>query len=206
MSRKKKRDRQPKRRTRNGSRGGTRTGGGWRPGTGKLSDALVEVALPILSRPDMPEDPDAFRTVLLMVGVAWNSVRAADPAEERQMLRALAEGLTSGFDFPPAEAAEMVHLLAGRARELYPDDRRWVVDVQVEEREDELRIRALSVIVEPPAPPAAGDQERPGPERGLLSRAWSWLSSAPARSGTAAARGGTSKGRLRSGYSDHLTP
>lgn len=142
--------------------------------TVKLSDALMDVARPILSHPLIPEDPDALRAVLLTAGVAWNAARAKDPEREREMLGRLAEGMTSRLGFPPDAASEMVRILERRVRKLYPDDPRWVADVQVEEREDEFRIQALSMM-EPPATPRAPEAPEPEAKPGPGSKVRGWL-------------------------------
>jgi hypothetical protein len=143
----------------------------------KLSDALVDVARPILEHPATPEDPETFRAVLLLAGAAWNAVR--DPGADREPLLRSAGALAEHLGRPRESAAEIVRLLERRARERYPRDPRQVVDVRIRDGGEELRIRVMSMMGVPragPAPHAAESTVEARP--GLTSRIRSWLSGA----------------------------
>ena len=111
----------------------------------KMSDALEQVARPLLD--DMPEGLglNGTRNALLLAAAGWNAAVTHSPDEAELALQDLARL----FAKDSAQLAELtlpfLRMLAERKRQLFPHDDRLVMDVNVEDRGSHFYITAASV-------------------------------------------------------------
>ncbi len=97
---------------------------------GKISDALVDVAKPLLAR--QSSDLETWEKIMKLTMLAWNAV-ATEEETGAPMLSKLSGMLSEKTGLPERVCAEMVVPLAVRKITQYPNDRRIVMDVQVTE-------------------------------------------------------------------------
>ncbi|HYH95358.1 hypothetical protein [Hyalangium sp.] len=111
----------------------------------KMSDALEQVARPLLD--DMPEGLglNGTRSALLLAAASWNAAVTHSPEETESALQELARM----FAKDSAQLGELtlpfLRLMAERKRQLFPHDDRLVMDVNVEDRGNHFYITAASV-------------------------------------------------------------
>jgi hypothetical protein len=102
-------------------------------GLRKMSEVLVDVAEPLLRGLDLAADPANYEVALLLGAALWNASVPGSPlgaAAEKQ--KVLAEIRKRS---PAADSDEVEHLcgeVMERARDLYPDEVRLIVGVQVD--------------------------------------------------------------------------
>jgi len=103
------------------------------PGLRKMAEVLVDVAEPLVRDLDLAADPANYEAALLLGAALWNASVPGSPvggAAEKQ--KVLAEIWKRS---PAADAAEVERLcdeVMERARDLYPDEVRIIVGVQVD--------------------------------------------------------------------------
>jgi hypothetical protein len=107
------------------------------PGLKKMSEVLVDVAEPLLRGLDLVADPANYEAALLMGAALWNvSAPGCPVGSAAQQQKVLAEIRRRS---PAADAAEVDRRcdeVMARARELYPDEVRAIVGVQVSLKTD----------------------------------------------------------------------
>lgn len=116
-----------------------------RPGELKMSEALEQVARPLLN--DLPEGSgiDGVRFVMLLAMAGWNVAVARSPEEADKDLQQLSRKFAKSTPESPELTLPFLRMLAQRKRQLFPQDDRLVVDVSVEDRGDHFHIIATSV-------------------------------------------------------------
>jgi hypothetical protein len=116
-----------------------------RPGELKMSDALEQVARPLLD--GLPEGSGlkGVRTVMLLAMASWNVSVLRSPEQTDQDLQQLSHRFAQGSREFPEITLPLLRLLAERKRLLFPDDDRVVMDVEVEDRGDHFYIVAASM-------------------------------------------------------------
>ena len=111
----------------------------------KLSDALEQVARPLLD--DLPEGLglSGTRNVLLLAAAGWNAAVIHSPEETESALQELARMFAKDSAQLGALTLPFLRLVAERKRQLFPHDDRLVMDVNVEDRGDHFYLTAASV-------------------------------------------------------------
>ncbi len=107
------------------------------PGSRKMSEVLVDVAEPLLRGMDAHADPANYEAALLLGAALWNVSATDSPvggAAERQMVLTEIRKRSSAAGTPEVE--HLCDEVMRRARALYPDEVRIIVDVQVDWRSD----------------------------------------------------------------------
>jgi len=105
--------------------------------TGKLSEQLASVAEPWTNRLDQVPGPNETALIYGVAGQIWNASRLETQAERVAGLEKILELLVPALpQLPPDALRELVEEMHDRARRLYPDDRRRVADIEVEDRGD----------------------------------------------------------------------
>lgn len=108
------------------------------PGLKKMSEVLVDVAEPLLRGLDLAADPANYEAALLMGAALWNvSAPGCPVGSAAQKEKVLAEIRRRS---PAADAAEVDRRcdeVMARARDLYPDEVRAIVGVQVSLKTDD---------------------------------------------------------------------
>lgn len=111
----------------------------------KMSDALEQVARPLLDTMPRGVGLNATRNALLLAAAGWNAAVTHSPEETESALQELARL----FAKDSAQLGELtlpfLRLMAERKRQLFPHDDRLVMDVNVEDRGDRFYITAASV-------------------------------------------------------------
>ncbi|WP_224249985.1 hypothetical protein [Hyalangium gracile] len=111
----------------------------------KMSDALEQVARPLLE--NMPDELGLHgtRTAVLMAAASWNAAVTHSPEETEQALQELARLFAN--DSPTLEKLTLpfLRLLAERKRQLFPRDDRLIMEVNVEDRGDHFYLTASSM-------------------------------------------------------------
>jgi len=98
----------------------------------KMSQVLEEFAQPLLRVADSPEDT---KRALLLAMAAWNYSLLDDPAEPDALHSTLLAD-------PPTR--EVFDFLLARKQELYPDNRRIILDFQLIPNGTELQFNVIS--------------------------------------------------------------
>ena len=121
-------------------------------GLPKMSDTIIEFADPLLH--ELLEDennPVQVRNILLLASTFWNMTLAADERRAEsgeagvQALRAqLADQVVGLLDLPRAACEALVEDMERRKRDLFGDDRRFVMAIDAYSTEDGLRVIASS--------------------------------------------------------------
>ena len=115
-------------------------------GCAKISEMLLQLAEPWT---DGDSDLQEQRAVINAAALAWN-YRLSDPQKQRRMREQLA-GLFDGVHM-----LEMIDSLVARAEELFPDEDRHILKVEVEpDRKGDLAVRVISTL------PGAGELAQP---------------------------------------------
>jgi hypothetical protein len=111
----------------------------------KMSDALEQVARPVLD--DMPEELglNGIHTAVLLAAAGWNAAVVHSPEETEQALQELARLFAKDSPELGELTLPFLRMLAERKRQLFPRDDRLVMDVNVEDRGDHFYITAASV-------------------------------------------------------------
>ena len=104
---------------------------------GKISDALVDVAKPLLVQQSSDleiweTDLETWEKIMTLTMVAWNAVVTEEETGE-PMLSKLPGILAEKTGLPEQACAELIVPLAARKMAEYPNDRRFVMNVQVSE-------------------------------------------------------------------------
>ena len=116
------------------------------PGCAKISEMLKELAEPLL---DDESGIENKRAALNAAALAWN-YRLSDEPAQREMLHQIA-GMRDG-----PQMLEMFESLVVRACELFPDEDRLILKVEVEpDRKGGLSVRVVSTL------PEAGEPAHP---------------------------------------------
>jgi hypothetical protein len=111
------------------------------PASRKVSDALVTLIRPWLGGEESLEE---YRGAAQMGVIAWN-LSLLDPRKrKKQLARALKKVARSDA----AVFRQMLEEMLARKRELFPQDRRWIVGVEVTDRGDQFHIMAASTEME----------------------------------------------------------
>jgi len=99
------------------------------PGLTKISDALMEVAAPLLDSVDHVPSQQSVSAIVGIAATVWNagSLSSATP----DSVARAREAFEREFNGPPALVRSVFDLLLKRRHELYPDDRRVVTDYTV---------------------------------------------------------------------------
>ena len=103
------------------------------PGLRKMSEVLVDVAEPLLRGMDTDVDPSNYEAALLLGAALWNASVPGSPIggpAERQKVLAEIRKRSSVGGTPEVE--HLCDEVMRRARALYPDEMRMIVDVQVD--------------------------------------------------------------------------
>jgi hypothetical protein len=107
------------------------------PGLKKMSEVLVDVAEPLLRGLDLAADPANYEAALLLGAALWNvSAPGCPVGNAAQKQKVLAEIRRRS---PAADAAEVDRRcdeVMARAGEMYPDEVRAIVGVQVSLKTD----------------------------------------------------------------------
>jgi len=120
-------------------------------GLPKVSDELIEIAAPLLD--DLPPDARAaeWRPVLLLAASIWNMTLAADDRraeagdDAADALRAdLLDRLERALEWPRQKCESLVSEIEERKRTLFPDDDRFIMDLQTLDTEDGVHVRVAS--------------------------------------------------------------
>jgi len=116
------------------------------PGCRKLSEMLKELAEPLLHDVSGAEETRAMLTV---AALAWN-YRLSDEQTQRETIEQIA-GMRDG-----SQMLEMFELLVARACELFPDEDRLILKVEVDaDSKGDLSVRVVSTM------PDAGEPAHP---------------------------------------------
>jgi hypothetical protein len=107
----------------------------------RLSDALLDVMRPFVAWPPAARDLKPLKIMLELTVAVWNATLAPDEAAREAALDALAAELTIGA-LSPGEVRAFVGELAARKLELYPSDRRLVVESRVRLDGEKLLVTA----------------------------------------------------------------
>jgi hypothetical protein len=111
----------------------------------KMSDALEQVARPLLGDTPKGLGLNGTRNALLLAAASWNAAVTHSPEELEPALQELARR----FAKDSAQLGELtlpfLRLMAERKQRLFPHDDRLVMGVNVEDRGDHLYITAASV-------------------------------------------------------------
>ena len=124
-------------------------------GLPKMSDVLVAFAAPILDTLDDDASLDEYRGALRFASIIWNVLAMLDEEVRRSggvlvdrdkvaELTALLEQAVGGFD---EENLALLDALRERRRELFPDERRIVMDVGAELQGDRVHVMAASTFL-----------------------------------------------------------
>ncbi len=92
-----------------------------RPGSGKVSDALVDVAQPLLAQ--QPTTVETTTRILMLAQLVWNATIT------ESMLSKLPGMLAAEMGLSEETCTDMVVPLARRKVAWYPNDTRYIVDV-----------------------------------------------------------------------------
>lgn len=107
------------------------------PGLKKMSEVLVDVAEPLLRGLDLAADPANYEDALLMGAALWNvSAPGCPVGSAAQQRKVLAEIRRRSPAADAAEVGRRCEEVMARARELYPDEVRAIVGVQVSLKPD----------------------------------------------------------------------
>jgi hypothetical protein len=107
------------------------------PGLRKMSEVLVDVSEPLLRGLDAAADPANYHAALLLGAALWNASAPGSPVGGVAAKQKVLAGIRKRS--PATDAAEIERLcdeVMERARDLYPDEVRIIVDVQVDPRSD----------------------------------------------------------------------
>jgi hypothetical protein len=112
--------------------------------TTKMSVVLKKVAEPLLEvLPERRQRSDVL-TVMRLAMLAWDTSVMFAPEELDKALEKLSREVFRSDEAMREIALPLLQLLVARKRKLFPDDDRFVMDVEVREEEDEFRIVAVS--------------------------------------------------------------
>lgn len=102
----------------------------------KMSEALIAVARPMLDA-ESETDPtfEVRRKYLLLTMLVWNAVLLEEDRTQ-QVLSKAAQKLALETGSPEEVFTQLFALLAERKMALFPDDRRFIVDVKLNDLED----------------------------------------------------------------------
>ncbi len=117
----------------------------------RMSDALEQVARPFLD--SMPEGIglNGIRNAFLLVTAVWNAAVTHPPEETEPALQELARMFAKASPQLEERMLPFLRLMAERKRQLFPQDDRLVMDVNIEKQGDGFYITAASVRL-PPGP------------------------------------------------------
>lgn len=107
------------------------------PGLRKMSEVLVDVSEPLLRGLDAAADPGNYHAALLLGAALWNAGAPNSPVGGAEAKQKVLAGIRKRS--PVADAPEIERRcdeVMERARVLYPDEGRIIVDVRVEPRGD----------------------------------------------------------------------
>ncbi len=108
------------------------------PGSGRVSDALVDIAQPLLAQ--QPSTIEMTIRILTFAQLVWNATIAGSQLSKLPAMLATKTGLSEDV------CTDMVVPLARRKVARYLDDNRHIVGIEVEERKDgKLRVVAASM-------------------------------------------------------------
>jgi hypothetical protein len=111
----------------------------------KASAALIHLAEPLTSEAD---DTDAREKSLTLAMVAWNLSLLPESKRKEQMAGLLEKAAASEDDRLEASSflQPIIDALVSRKLQLYPLDRRFLVDLQVFETSDGYRVTVASAL------------------------------------------------------------
>ena len=107
----------------------------------RISDALLDVMKPFVAWPPSLRDLKPLGIMLELTVAVWNASLSADEAAREAALDELAAGLSIGA-LSPVEVRAFVGELSARKLELYPSDRRLVVESRVRADGEKLMVTA----------------------------------------------------------------
>ena len=121
----------------------------------KMSDVLVAFAAPILETLDEDASLDEYRGALRFASIIWNVLAMLDEEYRRgagvlvdqarvDELTSLLEEAVGGFD---DENLALVEMLRVRRHELFPDERRIIMDIGAELQGDRVHVMAASTFI-----------------------------------------------------------
>jgi hypothetical protein len=121
-------------------------------GLPKMSDTIVEFAQPLLEELlEDANDPDEVRAILLLASTFWNMTLAADDrraesgeAAAQALREDLINRLERALERPRSACQVLVDEMERRKRDLFPDDLRFVMEIDAYSTEDGVRVLAAS--------------------------------------------------------------
>ena len=89
---------------------------------------------------DVPEEKDVMESLALICSTVWNASRLAlSPDGSHALVKALRQ-----IEEREPELAPVYDVIIGRARKMYPKDRRVITSVTVEVKDGEMQVTAAS--------------------------------------------------------------
>ena len=115
------------------------------PSASRMPDVLEQVAKPLLD--ELPEGSgiNGVRSVMLLAAAGWNAAVGSSPAEVDNVLQELSHEFAKTSRELSRAAVPFLQMLAERKRQLFPNDDRLVLGVDVEDRGDHFYITAASM-------------------------------------------------------------
>ncbi len=111
----------------------------------KMSDTLKDFALPMVELIPSREDRlTASRTLLVIAKAVWNATVLASEDSLVGELQELSRRISKQIGLPPPLCFNLLMALADRKLQFFANDRRLVLEVDVTEEGDSLRIYASS--------------------------------------------------------------
>ncbi len=113
---------------------------------GKMSEALLHVARPLIEELPDPDDPEQMRALLQLAALAWNLSRLESAEEQQEALREAVDSAPHATAEERADLHAVLSEMLARAVKLWPGSRATVAGVVVEDAGDTLSIRALTAL------------------------------------------------------------
>jgi hypothetical protein len=120
----------------------------------RLSDALLELVKPYVSFPPAPNELHLFEAALRGGADIWNATLIDDEVERVSALSKIGCERARLAGYPDEEGIRFVRELAARKIELYPHDKRQVMNVGVEPRGKTVLITAVGATRQKSTPRA----------------------------------------------------
>lgn len=137
-------------------------------GAESMSGAIQEITNPFLI-PDMTQD--AYERLIALGVTAWNVVLVSDD-RRRVLLQKMAEQIEQDADEEAREIfEEFIELLIARRLQLFPHNKRWIIDYVVTDLGDTFHLSVISELTNADNPAPVPTIEMKGQSRSVVFKA-----------------------------------